>query len=1155
MSRVGKVTIGLDDCNFSGEQAGMIEMVSKSALTNFTFALPKSIGLKEALIVCMSSSLSVKGCEIAIKQQSTNISFLSARGGRISDCTANVNVSNCTFKGVTCSLGKGGAISMHKPEVASPCHECLEKCTFEECKIKSDEACGGGVCCCIGMSNHLEITNCAFTGCEASVEKKGGFGGGLFLEFDHQDVEFVVSEPSFSQSSPNAAKCGSELFMKSPSLEASATDSTLPFAKTMADISLDSMRGFDGNDSEHAIPLILLFQAIGSEILASSLEGADTIACGFECYPCASIDQALSRFKTVDKRAITVRTESFVIHEIDLSDVKMISDGEQQASLTMPSAIESGTTMISSKGITQLEQLKIIVPPHISNEVKFVISSSTNKGVLSLTNCQIEIEDESEAPNNYVIIKISGSSIHLVFVTVTNCRMAMPLFSFDIVPPMNAPETAEVQMKNCSFSNITHQDKDSSALSCASLGCGSENRTEGKGGWLFFDCKQNYGFVFGNLSFNECSAFVGNNIYLKGDALSINLGKQQFALNMPTERERRNDFCGYGNDEAKEIPLALFEAEWNTPAFVNGVGGVDYPLCGFDWYPCSTITYAGNNRFNEEKAEIRLQSSFSFSKSVIFSGKAYEIDAENKGEKVEVEGIEENLKDVDMEMKVAGLQCKYSLIVATDSTIGIDGFGAMRVVLEADGELEITDCNMEECQAENRTEGKGGWLFFDCKQNYGFVFGNLSFNECCAFVGNNIYLKGNALSINLGKQQFALNMPTERERRNDFCGYGNDEAKEIPLALFEAEWNTPAFVNGVGGVDYPLCGFDWYPCSTITYAGNNRFIEENAAIRLQSSFSFSKSVIFSGKAYEIDAESKGEKVEVEGIEENLKDVDMEMKVAGLQCKYSLIVATDSTIGIDGFVFQNLSSANSTYSNHCTILVEEACGLTLLECNMSGLKRTTDSGCSVVGVVGNENIIQINGCFFDDIVCSSSGSQGGSLHVKVLSGGELLFDNNSVCRSKVPAIDGDGGGLHITFESVEVAYSMKNVVFEGNDALWGKDIFLNCTKPSTIVDPLLWAGTAERGEEERNKWVFDFTDARINMTLLRFLFPTDDDIIYVDESLGNEMGSCGSGVNPCKELGFGYGKLGTSKTILHIQNSAWLLGEIDRKEEKADNPRR
>ncbi|KAH7826748.1 uncharacterized protein MONOS_4134 [Monocercomonoides exilis] len=1108
MSRVGKVTIGLDDCNFSGEQAGMIETVSKSALTNFTFALPKSIGFKEALIVCKSSSLSVKECEVTIKQESTNISFLSARGGqvsinqlimrstsfdgtstldaifvtdacesfmlndsiienfqirdgsvvKISDCTANVNVSNCTFKGVTCSLGKGGAISMHKPEVVLPCHECLEKCTFEECKIKSDEACGGGVCCCIGMGNHLEITNCAFAACEASVEKKGGFGGGLFLEFDHQDVEFVVSEPSFSQSSPNAAKCGSDLFMKSPSLQASATDSTLPFAKTMADISLDSMRGFDGNDSEHAIPLILLFQSTGSEILASSLEGADTIACGFECYPCASIDQALSRFKTVDKRVITVRTESFVIHEIDLSDVKMISDGEQQASLTMPSAIESGTTMISSKGITQLEQLKIIVPPHISNEVKFVISSSTNKGELSLTNCQIEIEYESEVPNNYIIIKTSGLSIHLVFVTVTNCRMAMPLFSFDIAPPMNAPETAEVQMKNCSFSNITHQDIDSSALFGASLGCG-----------------------------------------------------------------------------------------------------------------CS----------------------------------------------------------------MAG--CNFSEIFAYQSTNG----GAMRVVLEAHGELEITDCNMEECQAENRTVGKGGRLFFDCKQNYGFVFGNLSFNECCAFVGNNIYLKGDALSIKLGKQQFALNMPTERERWNDFCGYGNDEAKEIPLALFEAEWNTPAFANGVGGVDYPLCGLDWYPCSTITYAGNNRFNEEKAEIRLQSSFSFSKSVIFSGKAYEIDAENKGEKVEVEGIEENIKvssffeirtsvafsklafllpsffapcslnslflcskstlsfkDVDMEMKVAGLQCKYSLIVATDCTIEIDGFglseiefsgvsafefsgkvanftisamtmsnikrteagglveikhgahpVFQNLSSVNSTYSNHCAILVEEACGLTLLECNMSGLKRTTDGGCSVVGVVGNENIIQINGCFFDDIVCSSSGSQGGSLHVKVLSGGELLFDNNSVCRSKVPAIDGDGGGLHITFESVEVAYSLKNAVFEGNDALWGKDIFLNCTKPSTIVDPLLWAGTAERGEEERNKWVLDFTDTRINMTLLRFLFPTDDDIIYVDESLGNEMGSCGSGVNPCKELGFGYEKLGTSKTILHIQNSAWLMGEIDRKEEK------
>ncbi|KAH7826777.1 uncharacterized protein MONOS_4161 [Monocercomonoides exilis] len=1089
MSRVGKVTIGLDECNFSGGQAGMIETVSKSALTNFSFALPKSIGFKEALIVCKSSSLSVKECDVAIKQESTNISFLSARGGqvsinqlimrstffdgtstldaifvtdacesfmlndsiiensqirdgsvvKISDCTANVNVSNCTFKEVTCSLGKGGAISMHKPEVALPCYECLEKCTFEECKIKSDEACGGGVCCCIGMNNHLEITNCAFAACEASVKKKGGFGGGLFLEFDHQGVEFVVSEPSFSQSSPNAAKCGSDLFMKSPSLEASVTDSTLPFAKTMADISLNSMRGFDGNDSEHAIPLILLFQSTGSEILASSLEGADTIACGFECYPCASIDQALSRFKTVDKRVITVRTGSFVIHEIDLSDVKMISEGEQQATLTMSSAIENGTTMISSKGITQLEQLKIIVPPHISNEVKVVISSSTNQGVLSLTNCQIEIEDESEVPNNYVVIKTSGSSIHLVFVSVTNCRMAMPLFSFDIVPPMNAPETAEVQMKNCSFSNITHQDKDSSALFGASLGCGcsiagcnfseifadqsmnggamrvvleahgeleitdcntnecqAENRTEGKGGWLFFECTEAYAteqFLFNSTVFSMNVAKIGKNIFVLSASLNSSITTQAFSFNYSGLINDSNVFVG-SDDIFTDTDLFRFLIPYaNNTIFVSS-SGADVLRCGSEDDPCESF-WTGVNHLSHT----------------------------DDGKQIFIEGV----ANVDNEYDLSGF------VVASASIL-----------------------KEEDCQSE---------IVFSKKMN----------GTSGAYV-----LNRNEMSI---------------------CA--------IMLSIGENFENSADCVILSEGDELLLrrCAF-----------------QSKAADNTEADCSFV--LMRRGKLSVDDLEMKSSSVR--------KSVFV-MHDACV-CEFHAVKISQCTID-RGCVFESVSSTNAANGIGLINMTDSA---------LSSAKRNDNGGSAIHSTGQNGLIILISGSQFVDCKAEMS-MKGGAVSFCLNDGGELRISDTTMTRCSC-SMSGRGGGIHVSTK-VEGALNIlfQKMFFTGNTAGVGNDIFILCHNITKQINETQFRFSLKEGVYSSINAIYgsDTTDHMSDTNLMDFITIYESDFIIVssdDGKNGKNERQCGSAKIPCFSIGYACFHLSSDITSMMLVDGESVIDE-------------
>ncbi|KAH7826889.1 uncharacterized protein MONOS_11808fu15652 [Monocercomonoides exilis] len=238
------------------------------------------------------------------------------------------------------------------------------------------------------------------------------------------------------------------------------------------------------------------------------------------------------------------------------------------------------------------------------------------------------------------------------------------------------------------------------------------------------------------------------------------------------------------------------------------------------------------------------------------------------------------------------------------------------------------------------------------------------------------------------------------------------------------------------------------------------------------------------------------------------------------------------------------SGPAQFGNHGVFFVEESSSATLEKSNFTLLTRNEGNGAVIEGRVGGGKSLSVNSCSFTAISCLASGSKGGSIITSVSANGELLFNNNTVEESKVKKADGLGGGMHIEFLSSEVGYSMKNNKFLSNDALLGYDVYLVCPTPRMTIDRNKWTGSAAEGQEEKTMWVIDPSFPEGSDTLLKYLFPRPDEIIYVNTLNGHTDG-CGADDYPCNELWLASGKMTEDKRILQIISSCELRGAIER----------
>eukprot|EP00770_Monocercomonoides_exilis_P011746 MONOS_11690.1-p1 / transcript=MONOS_11690.1 / gene=MONOS_11690 / organism=Monocercomonoides_exilis_PA203 / gene_product=unspecified product / transcript_product=unspecified product / location=Mono_scaffold00602:2605-10432(-) / protein_length=2565 / sequence_SO=supercontig / SO=protein_coding / is_pseudo=false len=247
------------------------------------------------------------------------------------------------------------------------------------------------------------------------------------------------------------------------------------------------------------------------------------------------------------------------------------------------------------------------------------------------------------------------------------------------------------------------------------------------------------------------------------------------------------------------------------------------------------------------------------------------------------------------------------------------------------------------------------------------------------------------------------------------------------------------------------------------------------------------------------------------------------------------------------VFNSKAAGPQQFSNHGVIEIDALSSLSVSSTNFSLLTRNAGSGAAVCGTIGRGKKIEVRECNISSISCLASEARGGSVLASLNEGGALIFENNTVQMCKVNKTDGLGGGLHLTFASAEVEYSMRGNTFKDNDGYLGYDVYLVCPTPRLAVDKNKWVGSVEEGQDNKTLWAIDPEFPLGNDTMMKYLFGQPDSIIYVNTERGLKEG-CGAEDLPCIELSYGFGKMVGEKNSLVVISLCELKGEINREME-------
>ncbi|KAH7816153.1 uncharacterized protein MONOS_3105 [Monocercomonoides exilis] len=461
--------------------SAMISANIETVLSNLIFSLPSSLSSHSTFILS-SSQLTMSRCSLSLQNPLSELTilFLSVESGTlaidsfsassitlsgnplISLCESNtnselmntlwLNMTNCTFTKIERAAGSGGCININNSNDENTNTQInIEKCEFDGCSVLDDESRGGAIDAQLKGNTQLNIISCTFIGCTAPAEEeKTGFGGGMALKLIDDCSSFVISSPVYDVDKPNVAKCGNDLFVEALNLTKSITNISLPFvSENLDDISLDSMRGFDGSDTTNAIPLVYFWIALGSELFIGD-KGRDMGACGFSDYPCLSIDYSLNRLTEGNEKNMNIIGKGILQKCVDLSGAVIKSDNSSISSLECLASIE-GTeeAVMKIQGITNFELINFVVPSSFTSGVNYLMDVGSSNGLLTLKDCSFTKNEENDREKeimNFGLIKADGGAVKFEFVLIQSQS-----FSKDVISVLSS---TILNIKNLTMKNV-----------------------------------------------------------------------------------------------------------------------------------------------------------------------------------------------------------------------------------------------------------------------------------------------------------------------------------------------------------------------------------------------------------------------------------------------------------------------------------------------------------------------------------------------------------------------------------------------------------------------------------------------------------------------------------------------------------------------------
>ncbi|KAH7827014.1 putative Protein tyrosine and serine/threonine kinase [Monocercomonoides exilis] len=427
-------------------------------------------------------------------------------------------------------------------------------------------------------------------------------------------------------------------------------------------------------------------------------------------------------------------------------------------------------------------------------------------------------------------------------------------------------------------------------------------------------------------------------------------------------------------------------------------------------------------------------------------------------------------------------------------------------------EMETDTCKL---QVERTTaikrcrSGKygGGMMLYLAENSIDFSIVSVDFSGCSASLGGNYVFVNGSNSASWGITTEKLDVQHDDSKYNELVGYDRSDTTMglFPLNVYLDRYPDAAHVgkgkNGLGGYNSWFCGFDYYPCATITHATQVRYPGTNKKIELDSGYELAEEVgMTDGHEWEISCATKGMEVGVkapENFESScLIDVQSICSVrnikfcipSALSCASSsslitsnstLLTLTDCSVVCSsensiGYSFVNVIGGKVKveglvitetliFGEHSLIEFGEGVeSVVFCGCEVNNIEKRSGDGGWVSGVVGPERdegkngIIVIESCVVKG--CRCAGGRGGGMSVVVKGEGSVIVNGSCVidgCEAKGSGESSDGkgggrgGGMMIVMESRDGSMKMESgreglfVFGENNKASYGKDVFVGC----------------------------------------------------------------------------------------------------------------
>ncbi|KAH7822513.1 uncharacterized protein MONOS_8908 [Monocercomonoides exilis] len=434
--------------------------------------------------------------------------------------------------------------------------------------------------------------------------------------------------------------------------------------------------------------------------------------------------------------------------------ISVIGIGKEKSSIEMKSLSSTGALFSVSTGHLGMSHLKVDCNSNSIPSPSVVVVSGGG-GSLSLGDIVITTSKTGEYEISSSVFVVPLSQLSMVGVEIKDMNISQPLFSEPVLSSsssssssalyLTATASGESILANLSVRNVRLTEGDGVVVAksvaegetfvvqnvtiedCESK-CGSGggikvdlssptsklqveatttmNRcTSGKygGGMMLYLADNSVDFSIVSVDFLGCSASLGGNYVFVNWSDSVSWGITTEKLNVQHDNSKYNELARYDRSDTTTglFPLNVYLDRYPDAAHVgkgkDGLGGYDSWFCGFDYYPCATITHTAQVRYPETNKKIELDSGFELAEAVgMTDGNEWEISCATKGMGVGVKAPEnfESSCLIEVQSKCSMRNIKFCIPSALSSA------SSSSVITSNSTLLTLTDCSVV-CSSEN----------------------------------------------------------------------------------------------------------------------------------------------------------------------------------------------------------------------------------------------------------------------------------------------------------------------------------------------------------------------------------------------------------------------------------------------------------------------